>query len=253
MKMNMKVLNKIKANRSTLLISIGILGGTLAAIKAVKDTPKALELIEMKKEELQVDKLPVKILISTCWKVYTPSVLMGALSGCCIVYGQYYTNKELVGMTALYGATASNLQRYKDAVNTVATPEVTKAVKEKVAESAIKDTKNSKQIKQIEPIGEGDFWCIDSLTGQCFKSTPDKIKNAEININDRRINQGYVSLTDLMYEFGVNNGILSDDVGWRVMDGKIKLDYTSAIVIDGKPHLYIEYYPQPRPNFDSAY
>ena len=130
---------------------------------------------------------------------------------------------------------------------------LTKEVKEKVAESAIKETKNSKQIKQIEPIGEGDFWCVDSLTGQCFKSTIDDIKNAEININDRRINQGYVSLTDLMYEFGVNNGILSDDVGWRVMDGKIKLDYTSAIVIDGKPHLYIEYYPQPRPNFDSAY
>lgn len=253
MKNNIKILNKIKANRSTLLVSIGILGGTLAAIKAVKDTPKALELIEMKKEELQVDKLPVKTLISTCWKVYTPSVLMGVLSGSCIVYGQYYTNKELVGMTALYGATASNLQRYKDAVNTVATPEVTKAVKEKVAESAIKETKNSKQIKQIEPIGEGDFWCVDSLTGQRFKSTIDDIKNAEININDRRINQGYVSLTDLMYEFGVNNGILSDDVGWRVMDGKIKLDYTSAIVIDGKPHLYIEYYPQPRPNFDSAY
>lgn len=253
MKINMKVLNKIKANRSTLLISIGILGGTLAAIKAVKDTPKALELIEMKKEELQVDKLPVKILISTCWKVYTPSVLMGIISGCCIVCGQYYTNKELVGMTALYGATASNLQRYKDAVNTVTTPEVTKAVKEKVAESAIKETKNSKQIKQIEPISEGDFLCVDSLTGQCFKSTIDDIKNAEISINDRRISQGYVSLTDLMYEFGINNGILSDDVGWRVMDGKIKLEYTSAIVIDGKPHLYIEYYPQPRPNFDSAY
>lgn len=253
MKTNIKLFKVIKNNRSAILVGVGLIGGTLAAIKAVKDTPKALELIEMKKEELQVDKLPVKILISTCWKVYTPSVLMGVLSGSCIVCGQYYTNKELVGMTALYGATASNLQRYKDAVNTVATPEVTKAVKEKVAESAIKETKNSKQIKQIEPIGEGDFWCVDSLTGQCFKSTIDKIKNAEININDRRINQGYVSLTDLMYEFGVNNGILSDDIGWRVMDGKIKLDYTSAIVIDGKPHLYIEYYPQPRPNFDSAY
>lgn len=253
MKTNIKLFKVIKNNRSAILVGVGLIGGTLAAIKAVKDTPKALELIEMKKEELQVDKLPVKILISTCWKVYTPSVLMGILSGSCIVYGQYYTNKELVGMTALYGATASNLQRYKDAVNTVATPEVTKAVKEKVAESAIKETKNSKQIKQIEPIGEGDFWCVDSLTGQCFKSTIDDIKNAEISINDRRISQGYVSLTDLMYEFGTNNGILSDDVGWRVMDGKIKLDYTSAIVIDGKPHLYIEYYPQPRPNFDSAY
>lgn len=252
MKTNIKLLKVIKNNRSVVLVGVGLIGGALAAIKAVKDTPKAMEIIALKKEELQVDKLPVKTVVSSCWKIYTPSILMGVLSGCCIVYGQYYTSKELVGMTALYGATASNLQRYKDAVNTTS-PEIAKAVKDKVAETAVKDTCEKNKITAVEPIGEGKFWCVDSLTGQCFKATKKKLKDAEIAINDRRINQDYASLSDLMYEFGCNNSILTDDIGWRVTDGKIKLEYTDAIVLNGVPHLYVECYPQPRENFDSSY
>lgn len=252
-KMN-NVVNFVKSNRSTILVSLGIVGGTLAAVKAVKDTPKALDLIELKKEELGVEKLTAKQTIATCWKVYAPSVLMGIMSGCCVVYGQYYTNKELVGMTTLYGVTASNLDRYKRAVTKVATPEVTKTIKETVAENAVKDAIPEKtKINAVEPINDGLYWCIDSLTGQRFKSSPDKIKNAEISLNDRRINQGYVSATDAMFELDIQDGLLPAEVGWRDIDGKIKIEYDTAVVIDGVPHLYVEYNPLPRPGFDSAY
>lgn len=252
MKTNIKLFKIIKNNRSAILVGVGLIGGTLAAIKAVKDTPKAMEIIALKKEELQVDKLPVKTVVSSCWKVYTPSILMGVLSGCCIVYGQYYTSKELVGMTALYGATASNLQRYKDAVNTTS-PEIAKAVKDKVAETAIKDACEKNKITSIEPVGEGEFWCVDSLTGQRFKSTIENIKYAEISINDRRLSHDYASLSDLMFDLGGRSSILTDSLGWRSINGKIKIERSDAITIDGIPHLYLEYIPEPREGFDSSY
>lgn len=244
----------VKNNRSTILITLGIVGGTIAAIKAVKDTPKAIQLIEMKKDEMRMEKLPPKELILSCWKVYAPSVLMGVLSASCIVFGQRYTSKELIGMTAVYGATASDLQRYKNAVNTVATPEVAKAVKNSVAKQALEENKDKIVNSNLTIVKDEEYLCFESFTGQLFKANPEKIKQVEIKLNDMRISDDYVCMSNLAFEFdGLQDCESFARYGWKVTDGKIKLECSDSIVIDGKPCLYLSYSPMPRENFDSVY
>ena len=54
-------------------------------VLAVRATPKAIELIEAKKKEEQVDSLPPVEVVKTAWKCYLPATITGVVSMACII------------------------------------------------------------------------------------------------------------------------------------------------------------------------
>ena len=68
-----------------ILTGIGIAGMIGATFMAVKATPKALYLIETKKEESEVEELAPVETIKTCWKCYIPATLTTVLSAVCLI------------------------------------------------------------------------------------------------------------------------------------------------------------------------
>ena len=68
-----------------ILIGIGIAGMVTTTVLAVKATPKALELINDKKDELEVEKLTPIETVKATWKCYVPAAVSGAVSIACLL------------------------------------------------------------------------------------------------------------------------------------------------------------------------
>ena len=62
----------------------GIAGMIATTVTAVKATPKALLLIEERKETANSEELPLKDIIEITWKCYAPSALIGITTIVCI-------------------------------------------------------------------------------------------------------------------------------------------------------------------------
>ena len=70
----------IKKHSPVILTGIGIAGMITTTVMAVRATPKALILIEERKEEIGVNQLEAVDLIKTTWMCYVPAALTGTLS-----------------------------------------------------------------------------------------------------------------------------------------------------------------------------
>ena len=70
----------IKKHSPEILTGIGIAGMITTTVMAVRATPKALILIEERKEEIGVNQLEAVDLIKTTWMCYVPAALTGTLS-----------------------------------------------------------------------------------------------------------------------------------------------------------------------------
>ena len=68
-----------------ILTGIGVAGMVTSTVLAVKATPKAYRLVNDRKDELEVEKLPVTELVKTTWKCYIPAVVTCGASIACLV------------------------------------------------------------------------------------------------------------------------------------------------------------------------
>ena len=135
-----------------ILTGIGVAGMVTTVVLAVKATPKALTLIEDKKEELDTDKLTVVDTVKAAWKPYIPAVATGILSTVCIIGGNAVGTRRTAALAAAYKISETALHEYKDAVVETIGEEKSKEVKEKVVQN--KMDKNPVTEKQMEFFSE---------------------------------------------------------------------------------------------------
>ena len=124
-----------------ILTGIGVAGMVTTVVLAVKATPKALTLIEDKKEELDTDKLTVVDTVKAAWKPYIPAVATGILSTVCIIGGNAVGTRRTAALAAAYKISETALHEYKDAVVETIGEEKSKEVKEKVVQNKKKTPK----------------------------------------------------------------------------------------------------------------
>lgn len=90
----------MKKHSPEILTGIGIAGMITTTVMAVRATPKALILIEEKKDELETDQLSGKEIVKTAWPCYIPAAIVGSVSVFCLI-----------------GASSTNLRRKRSACN----------------------------------------------------------------------------------------------------------------------------------------
>ncbi len=226
-----------------ILISLGIVGMGTAIVTAVKVTPKALDLIEEKKDEKGEEKLTVLETVQTTWKCYIPTAVATGVSIACIVGANSVNTKRNAALMAAYTLSETALKEYQDK-----TIEIVGDGKEETIRNAIardKLMKDPVENREIIPTRRGDTLCYETMTGRYFKSDMDALKKIENELNRRILVDDLVTLSDLYYEIGLNNTIISDSMGWRVDDGYIRLMFSSQLATDGTPCLVLDYAPAP--------
>ena len=223
-----------------ILTGIGIAGMIGATFMAVKATPKALYLIESKKEESEVEELTPVETIKTCWKCYIPATLATVLSIICLIGASTVSAKRNAALATAYSISEAALREYQEKVVEVVGEKKEKAVRDAVAKNQIeRDPVTKSEVVIID--SNSNTLCYEPLSGRYFKSTIDKIKKAEIKLDRQMIQEMYVSLNDFYWEIGLDETDLGDKMGWNLSKGYMDLSFSSQLADDGTPCAVIVY------------
>lgn len=253
---NMKIKNLFKGLRMTtakhspeILTGIGIAGMITTTVLAVRATPKAIELIEDKKDELKIKKLPVRKTVKTVWKCYVPAIVTGTLSVSCLIGASATNLKRNAALATAYKLSETALNEYTSAVMETIGEKKEQVVRDKVAEKRIE--KNPVSKSEVIVTGKGNTLCCEGLTGRYFYSDMDALRKAENELNYNIINNMYQSLNDFYDLLGVEYSEMGDELGWNLDKGTIELKFSSQIADDGRPCLVFDYSRSPVYNFST--
>ena len=243
-----KIAKAVSNHKAEIFTGIGIACMISSTVLAVKETPKALQLLEEKKLELETDKLTALETVKTAWKCYIPSTAASIAGTIFLISGSVVGAKRTAAIAAAYKLSESALLEYRDKVVETIGEKKEATIKDKIAKDHI--DKDPSASKEIIFTGKGDSLCYDMFSARYFKSNIDEIKKAEIDLNHLLINRDYVCLNDYYDAIGLKHDQMGYRLGWRVDRGKIKFYYSSQLADDGTPCLTIDFDTPPEYDFD---
>lgn len=227
-----------------ILTGVGITGMGTAIFLAVKDTPKALSLIEDEKA-IKGEPLTKKEAIKVAWKCYIPAAVTWAASATCLIGASSVSLKRNAALATAYQISQTAISEYRDKVVETIGEEKERVIREKVAEESVEKNRENKTVI----IGGGEFLFQEPITKQYFRSTINEIDKIVNNINKRMLLDMYVSVNELHSEFGVEHTDMGDELGWNMDKGYIEVSYGHGISDRGEPYIMLRYEPAPQYNY----
>lgn len=252
-----------------ILTGVGIAGMVSTVIMSVRETPKALMLIEEEKrhqnqklleeakqndDELceRIDKLRPKEVIIATWRCYIPAVITGGISIACLIGANSVNAKRNTALATAYSLSESAFRDYQSKVVETIGEKKEQEVIDAIAKDKIEANPIDQQSVMIVE-GNGSTLCYDSMFGGYFRSDMDSIKKAENQLNKQMRDELYISLNDLYYEIGRKAIGIGNEFGWNMNDGYIDLQFSSLLTEHGTPCLVMSYRTAPRCNYQSSY
>lgn len=231
-----------------ILTGIGIAGMITTTVLAVRATPKALELLEEKKNEDWVDELSPLEVVKTAWRPYVPAAVTGVASVACLIGASSVNAKRNAALATAYKLSETALTEYREKVVETIGEKKEKTVRDKVAEERVK--KNPVSKSEVIVTNNGTTLCFDPISARYFKSSIDKIKRAENELNKQMLHDisGYVSLNEFYDELGLDHTSVGDDLGWNV-DRLIDISFSSQLNDNGEPSVVLDYLVAPKYDF----
>lgn len=257
-KINMSALLKnvkmgIGKRSPEILTGLGIAGMVTTTILAVRATPKALELIEDRKDELEIcptERLPPVETVKITWKCYIPAAITGVTSIACLIGASSVNLRRNAALTAAYNLSATALSEYKEKVVETIGEKKEEVIRDKVAEDRLKKEPVNKS--SIIVTGNGQTRCFDTITKQRFMSDIETIRKIVNDLNARMVRgEDYISLNEFYYELGVDSVSIGDELGWNICSGQIEVDFSAQLDTDGTPCIVIDYTVAPKRGFNS--
>ena len=265
MKLNVSKLCKdakvmVSKRSPEILTGLGIAGMITTTVLAVKATPKAMKLLEEAKKDIfdnldpedisgnntdytDISLKPIEM-VKVAWKPYIPAAITGIASISCIIGASSVHAKRNAAIAAAYNLSQTALTEYKEKVVETIGEKKEQAIKDKIAKDKIKKDPVSKS--EVIVTGKGNTLCYDAFNSRYFYSDIDQIKRAINELNRIMLNQMYVSLNDFYDELNLKHSGNGDELGWKLDDGFIEVDFSSQLSDDGRPCLVIEYMVAPR-------
>lgn len=222
-----------------ILTGIGIAGMVTTTILAVKATPKALKIIEEKKNDEGVEELTVKETVKATWKCYIPATVTGAASVACLVGASSVNARRNAALATAYKLSETALAEYRDKVIETVGEKKEHLIREKVDKERI--DKNPVSKNEVIITERGNTLCYESTSGRYFKSDIEQIKKAINEINRIMLLDMYVSLNEFYDELGLDHTSVGDYLGWNIDDRNIEPDFSSHIADDGTPCIVVNY------------
>ena len=253
MKLNVSKLCKdakvmVSKRSPEILTGLGIAGMISTTVLAVQATPKALDLIaraeDKKFDNGHGNKLTISEKMKVAWKPYIPAAITGIASISCIIGASSVHAKRNAAIAAAYNLSQTALTEYKEKVVETIGEKKEQAIKDNIAKDKIKKDPVSKS--EVIVTGKGNTLCYDAFNSRYFYSDIDQIKRAINELNRIMLNQMYVSLNDFYDELNLKHSGNGYELGWKLDDGLVEVDFSSQLSDDGRPCLVLEYMVAPR-------
>lgn len=240
----------LKAHSPEVLTGIGIVGFVTTIVLAVKATPKALDAIEERKDELNYgahERLPVKEIVKSCWKCYTPAALLAAASTGCVIGGVSTSLRRTAAMATIAKVAETTLQEYSQKVVEEIGEEKEQKIKNEAKKSAVEKIEAARKSKHLD--NETRLYCDGYLKHE-FYATPVEIERAFGELNRIKDLYEYFSLNDFYSCLRSDTCPAGEDLGWCAADGAITYTTTdSTITYDGRPALVIDFNISPHAGY----
>lgn len=242
----------LRQHSPEVLTGIGIAGFIATVVLAVRATPIAMDNIEERKDELDYgshERLPVKEVVRSCWKCYTPAVLLAAASTGCVIGGLSTSLRRTAAMTTVATMAEATLEEYS------------KKVVEEIGEEKEKEIKKDAKQKASERVSRIDAGrgtdarlYVDGYLGRIFYATPVEIETAIGKLNHTRDLYDYFTMNDFYSAIPrAETCPAGDEFGWELKRDGYQPTWTEAyvsdttIIFDGKPALVIKFSEEPGP------
>ena len=227
-----------------ILTGIGIAGMITSTVLAVKATPKALQLMDERKFDLEVEKLTVVETVKTTWKCYIPAVVTGAASVGCLIGASSVNARRNAALATAYKLSETALNEYREKVVETIGEKKDQAIRDQINKDHIEEKPVSKS--EVIITEKGNTLCYDTISGRYFKSDIDKIKKAVNELNRKMVYDNYVSLNEFYDELDLAHTSVGDDLGWNMENGFIDIYFSSQIADDDTPCIVVNYDVAPK-------
>ena len=206
----------LKKNAATILSIIGSIGVVGTAVLAVKATPKALKAIELEKkyptmddetlsDSIKYGSLTKSEIIKASWKLYIPSILVGATTIGCIFGSNYINKKNQKELVSAYILLHNTYLRYRESSNRLYGNDAEKKI--------MSDVIKSQDINNLK-LDDEELLFFDMQSMRYFNSTMEKVKEAEQLFNEHLSKNGYAYLNDLYDLLGLEHVDCGYQLGW---------------------------------------
>lgn len=208
-----------------ILTVVGIVGYAGCAYLSAKGYQECCKRLDAKKRELQVEKLPVKEVVKTCWKPLAAPALTFATSTVCIIGAQNIQLKRNADLLALYKGSEFALTEFKKHAKEELTEEKFKEIEQKVNEATVEKQMAVTEVpKKTYLDSDKDLW-FDGTYGGYFYATELEIHKAfdetraDLKWAEHTSTTGYheyIPLNDLYYRLHGDPIGVGDDYGYFV-------------------------------------
>lgn len=227
-----KVTNFLTRNSSTIFTGMSITCTVASVILAIDATPKAMVLIEQKKEdkaELE-EQFTKKDAVKAAWKCYIPtSIALAGSIGFAIASNEAGLRRN-AALASLLTASENALMSVTEKTIAKIGEKKTKDIEAEVMQDKIQ---NALVDESIIFTGEGDTLFWDDMCSRPFKHDIEKVRARINDLNSDMLDCMYMSLNDLYYALGLPANTAGTVIGWNI-NGKGKIDYEFVAVKDKK-------------------
>lgn len=159
----------LKRHSSTILTVMGAIGVGATAVIAVKDTPKALRILDEAEQE-KGEELTVKEKIITAGPVYIPAIAVGVSTIACIFGANALNKRNQAALMSAYALLDQSYKDYKRKVSDIYGKDADKKIIEEVVKEELEPRDS------IDDTDDSNVVTIfDGTTMRSFESVLDRI------------------------------------------------------------------------------
>ena len=201
----MSIRSFAKKNASVILTCISVAGVVATTIMAVKETPKALSLLENAKEEKR-EELTKWEKVKIAGPVYIPSIITGVATIACICGSNVISKRQQTTLATAYALLDNSYKDYKKKVVELYGEEADREVKSSIAKDKYEET----DVK----VDDTKKLFFDFYSSRYFESTDEIVRKAEYDLNRELSIMSYASLNDFYDLLKIEKIDGGDDLGW---------------------------------------
>lgn len=274
----------VEQKSPAILTGIGIGSFVGCAVLAVKATPKAIQLMDLKAQEKYIELLepndsaeyetyeewlgveerrivqpsvyfqvltPVEVVKST-WRAYAPSVGLGVIGLVCLIAAAHVNSARNAAFAGAASIAEKALYEYQQKVFDILGEDKANEIRDQIAKDHI-------QKIDVEPVsgvdnqvvcsrGTGDTWIYDPVTDRKWKSDLETVRAAMNDFNHDLIGGIYGSLNDWYYCLGIKGVQIGDDIGW-CSDKLLDIRFAAMVLDNGEPAIVLDYETLPNSRY----
>lgn len=237
-------MREIRSNSTTILTVTGVVGTVTTAVYAARAGWESQYMWDGQLEtDLTEDLTPrqqkvelAKSYVKACGKLYIPAGISAGVTIAAVVSLNKIHNDRAAAYMAAYALAERGYREYKDAVVEELGEEKEKALRDKVAQKRVDQTRPMEAVI----MAAGQVLVCELYTGRYFQSSMDRLRKLENDVNHRLVQGHTVSLSDFYYELGLEQTQESDHIGWD-SDRLLELEFTTTLGPQSVPCLAFAY------------